>query len=61
MDNEWCKSSYSQGNGNCLEARLVGGVVQVRESEAPEVITTTTPANWAAFLDGAKAGEFDLS
>ncbi|EGX60880.1 hypothetical protein SZN_05482 [Streptomyces zinciresistens K42] len=31
----------------------------MRESDNPDVIVTTTRAKLAAFLAGAKAGEFD--
>ncbi|MFD5315720.1 DUF397 domain-containing protein [Streptomyces sp. NPDC127098] len=48
----WRKSSYSNGNGDCVEvADVVSGVLPVRDSKAPvgEVITVA-PAAWNAFL-----------
>ncbi|MCB5911649.1 DUF397 domain-containing protein [Streptomyces pinistramenti] len=33
--------------------------VKLHESDAPDVILTTTPANLKAFILGVKAGEFD--
>lgn len=57
----WRKSSFSAGNGQCVEtASLVEGVA-VRDSKDPSgpVLRFTSPAAWAAFLEGVKAGEFD--
>lgn len=58
---EWKKSTRSGGNGNCVEvARLDGGAVAVRDSkdrQGPALIFT--PAEWEAFIGGAKDGEFD--
>jgi hypothetical protein len=60
----WRKSSRSNGSGgnNCVEvAFLDGGTTLVRDSKAGDnsPILTFTPAEWDAFLGGAKAGEFD--
>ncbi|GAA1013958.1 hypothetical protein STXM2123_3965 [Streptomyces sp. F-3] len=59
MDIQWRKSSYSEQSGNCLELATVGDLVLVRESDEPDVVVRTTRAKLAAFLAGAKAGEFD--
>lgn len=59
MDIQWRKSSYSEQSGNCLELAVVDGVVLVRESDEPDAVIRTTRAKLAAFLAGAKAGEFD--
>lgn len=59
MEIQWRKSSHSEQAGNCLELAVVDGDVLVRESDDPAVIVRTTPAKLAAFLAGAKAGEFD--
>ncbi len=56
---QWRKSSYSDQSGNCLELAVVDGGVLVRESDEPSVIVSTSRAKLAAFLAGAKAGEFD--
>jgi hypothetical protein len=58
----WMKSSRSAGNGgNCVEARRHDGVIEVRNSKAPEAGTVRfTTAEWDAFLGGAKLGEFDV-
>jgi hypothetical protein len=57
----WIKSSYSFANGNCCEvADLPGGDIGVRDSKEPGgPVLRFTPAEWRAFIDGAKAGEFD--
>ncbi|WP_310728601.1 DUF397 domain-containing protein [Streptomyces sp. N2A] len=59
LEIQWRKSTYSEQSGNCLELAVVDGQVLVRESDDPGVIVSTTPAKLAAFLAGAKAGEFD--
>ncbi|MGV9271685.1 DUF397 domain-containing protein [Kitasatospora sp. NPDC003701] len=56
---EWQKSSYSGASNECIEARAVDGLVELRESDSGDVIVRTTPAKFAAFLQGVKAGEFD--
>jgi hypothetical protein len=57
----WRKSSHSGSNGTCVEvARLADGTTAVRDSKAPDgPILTFRLDEWAAFLDGVKAGEFD--
>jgi hypothetical protein len=59
----WRKSSFSNGNGgnNCVETftTALSGQVFVRNSKLPRVAVTFTKAEWAAFLAGVKAGEFD--
>ncbi|SDK14096.1 DUF397 domain-containing protein [Nonomuraea jiangxiensis] len=58
----WRKSSFSGDNGNCLEvAPLSGGRVGIRDTEAPEQSPFVVSGSvWAAFIDGAKKGEFDF-
>ena len=57
---EWRKSSRTN-NGTCVElGRLPDGSIGVRNSNQPEAgMVVFTPAEIAAFLAGAKAGEFD--
>jgi len=55
----WRKSSFSQGNGNCIEIAGVEDSVLIRESDDPATVVKTSRAKWVAFLAGAKAGEFD--
>src|SRR5487761_785091 len=60
----WVKSSYGgPTGGNCVElAHLPGGRVAVRNSRDPAgPALVFTPAEWDAFLAGAKDGEFDRS
>lgn len=58
----WIKSTRSGPNcDNCVEvAFLAGGATAVRDSKHPTgPALIFTPQEWAAFLDGVKAGEFD--
>jgi len=55
------KSSYSTGEGNCVEVapRAVGGrAVRDSKNQADGPMLTFAPGGWHAFLVGAKAGEF---
>ena len=58
---DWRKSRVSNPRGDCVElAKLAGGDVAVRNSRDPHgPALVYTPAEIAAFLAGAKAGEFD--
>ncbi len=57
----WRKSRASNPSGDCVEvARLVGGAIAVRNSRDPSgPALIHTRAEIAAFLQGAKDGEFD--
>ncbi|MEU7021565.1 DUF397 domain-containing protein [Streptomyces sp. NPDC046203] len=58
----WQKSSFSgaDNNQNCVHVRLAAsGSIELVESESPETVMATTRANFAAFVKGVKAGEFD--
>ncbi|MCL2585818.1 MAG: DUF397 domain-containing protein [Streptosporangiales bacterium] len=57
----WRKSSASNPSGNCVEmAGLPGGSVAIRNSRYPAgPALVYTPAEMAAFIAGAKNGEFD--
>ncbi|GLW96992.1 DUF397 domain-containing protein [Microtetraspora sp. NBRC 16547] len=58
----WRKSSRSGGNGGqCVEvASNLPGVIAVRDSKDPDGPRLLfTPAEWRAFVDGVKDGEFD--
>jgi Domain of unknown function (DUF397) len=56
----WRKSSFSGSQGDCVEiAGLPGGGAAVRDSKDPDgAVLTFTAGEWAAFLAGAKTGEF---
>lgn len=59
----WRKSTRSGNQGNCVEvADNLADVVAVRDSKDPHgPALTFEPTAFAAFVAGAKAGEFDLS
>lgn len=55
----WRKSSYSVDN-NCVELAGASGEVAVRDSKDPAgPVLHFTRGEMLAFLQGAKAGEFD--
>lgn len=57
---EWRHSSYCGEGNSCVGiATSADGTVKIRESDAPDLIVTTTPAKLQAFIQGVKAGEFD--
>lgn len=61
---QWRKSTYSGSNGGgCVEiARNLPGIVTVRDSKDREgPVLTFTPAEWSAFTDRVRSGEFDLA
>jgi uncharacterized protein DUF397 len=56
----WRKAQRSVGNGACVELAPAAGMIAVRDSKDPEgPVLMYTKAELAAFLDGAKKGEFD--
>lgn len=56
----WRKAQSSTGNGACVEVASMNDMVAVRDSKNPKgPALTYTAAEWRAFLDGAKKGEFD--
>jgi len=59
----WKKASRSNGNGgnNCVEVAFLDAGVAVRDSKnrsGPALMLTS--AEWIAFVDSAKDGEFDI-
>ncbi len=58
----WRKASYCNGATACVEvAPLPDGGVALRDSKSPEGPTHRfTAGEWAAFVAGVIAGEFDL-
>ncbi|MEU4419325.1 DUF397 domain-containing protein [Actinoplanes sp. NPDC024001] len=60
----WKKGSRSNGSGgsNCVEVAFLDQGIAVRDSKnrtGPALMFT--PAEWTAFVDSAKDGEFDIS
>jgi len=58
----WYKSTFSNGSGgNCVEtAKLPDGGRAVRDSKDPDgPVLTFTASEWAAFVAGVKAREFE--
>jgi hypothetical protein len=62
LNREWRKSSYSNGQANCVEiSASEPGAVAVRDSKrvpGPELAVSNQA--WSAFIQGIKQGEFDL-
>ncbi|CAL9341401.1 hypothetical protein SUDANB6_00276 [Streptomyces sp. enrichment culture] len=60
LDVSWMKSRHSNAEGNCVEVALVEGGIALRNSRDPDgPALVYTAAEVAAFLAGAKEGEFD--
>ena len=56
----WTKASASGPGGSCVEQRRHAGLVEVRDTKDREgPVLRFTSAEFAAWLDGAKRGEFD--
>lgn len=56
---KWIKASRSVSANACIELALDGDAIALRNSRDPDVVLRYTHAELAAFLDGAKRGEFD--
>jgi hypothetical protein len=60
LDACWVKSRFSNAEGNCVEVARVDGGVAMRNSRDPDgPALVYTHAEVAAFVAGAKEGEFD--
>ncbi|WP_329564047.1 DUF397 domain-containing protein [Kitasatospora sp. NBC_01266] len=55
---QWCKSSYSNSTGECVEvAEDIAGVAPIRDSKDPHGPALTFSADaFAAFIAGLKSG-----
>lgn len=60
-DTPWTKASRSGNSGDCVEVRSHAGVIEVRDTKqnGQGPILGFTRTEFAAWLDGAKNGEFD--
>lgn len=59
-EHRYVKSSRS-GSGNCVEVcRQPPGHIAVRHSKDVERVLRFTADEWSAFVEGVKAGEFDI-
>jgi len=58
----WHKSTRSGASGDCVEvADNLPNVVAVRDTKDPDGgMLVFAQSEWAAFIGGVKAGEFDL-
>jgi hypothetical protein len=56
---DWKKSKAS-GTSNCVEVKVQERAVKVRNSRMRESELSFTKVEWHAFVEGVKAGEFDL-
>lgn len=57
----WIKASASDTGSSCVEQRRHEDLVEVRDTKARGAgpVLRFTPAEYAAWLDGARRGEFD--
>ncbi len=58
---QWRKSNRSNGQGACVEVAFLADGVALRDSkdQGSGPVHRYTAAEWAAFVDGVKDGEFD--
>lgn len=56
----WRKSSFSNGVAECVEVAATADAVLVRDSkDRSGPVLTFTAAEWAAFTQSVRSGEFD--
>jgi Domain of unknown function (DUF397) len=60
-DIQWQKSSHSTNNGEsaCVELARTATTLLLRESDAPDLIATATPARARSLLLAVKRGAFE--
>jgi hypothetical protein len=57
---EWIKSSRSGQTGSCVEMRRQDDTIEIRDTkDRSGPVLRFTSAEFAAWLDGARKGEFD--
>ena len=60
MTTPWIKASVSNQEASCVELRRHGGAIEVRDTkDRSGPVLRFTRAEFAAWLDGARGGEFD--
>lgn len=58
QDHQWRKSTYSAGNGNCVEIADTPAASAVRDTQNRDLgALRFVSAEWRAFLTAAKHGE----
>ncbi|MFJ2478407.1 DUF397 domain-containing protein [Streptomyces sp. NPDC087659] len=56
---QWFKSSYSSGQGACVEVAHLPGVVAAKDSKDPAgPALVFTRDGWQGFIHGLNAGDF---
>ncbi|WP_246469774.1 DUF397 domain-containing protein [Streptomyces olivoverticillatus] len=56
---QWRKSSYSSGNGQCVEIAFLGVVVKTRDSKNSIGSTVTfSTKSWSAFIGQVQSDAF---
>lgn len=60
---EWCMSSHSSQDGNCVEvARNLPGLVAVRDSKRRDgLVLVVGSRQWTSFVAAVKTGAFDAA
>ena len=60
MSTPWIKATCSDEQGSCVEQRTHDGMIEVRDSkDRSGPVLRFTRDEYAAWLDGARTGEFD--
>lgn len=59
MSDYWHRSTFCESS-SCVEVAVQEPRVKVRDSTNPDLVMIFTAAEWQAFLDGVRNGEFDL-
>ena len=62
LTHKWQKPTRCDNSGpNCVEVKQEDdGTVSMRSTTVPGTVVYYTPTEWSAFIDSAKAGQYDL-
>ncbi|MDH6109074.1 hypothetical protein P3T36_006003 [Kitasatospora sp. MAP12-15] len=61
-DATWLSSSQGDGKSGDVQIAFVDGYIAMRDGRFPDgPVLVFTPAEWRAFVLGARDGEFDLT